>query len=216
MKRILATYLVLTAVAVFLNLMLTPVYHDGSSEYPVWRILNWFMAAGVLVSLASNFVRRRSIESESARRGAVTLDHAYAAAAWYGAIVLTMLFFWEWFWTLNPDSETGDAVTSHLVYFPIVDSLFVVVALSTGRCLWSHGDGSSSPNRARDQSRRSPSQQVERQRGAFKSEQRRLRNSLKQWSERQRRPFDVEQQRLRHSLRQWAERQRRPFDAEQL
>ena len=211
-KRILAAYLVLTAVAVVLNLILTPVYHDGSAEYPTWKILNWFMAAAVLVSLAASYLRRRSLESESARRGAGTLDHVYAAAAWYGAIVLTMLFFWEWFWTLNPDSETGDAVTSHLVYFPIVDSLFVVVALSTGRCLWSDGDGSSTPDRARDQSRRSPSQQVERQRGAFKSEQRRLRNSLKQWSERQRRPFDAEQQRLR----QWAERQRRPFDAEQL
>ena len=211
-KRILAAYLVLTAVAVVLNLILTPVYHDGSAEYPTWKILNWFMAAGVLVSLAASYLRRRSLESGSARRGAGTLDHVRAAAAWYGAIVLTMLFFWEWFWTLNPDSETGDAVTSHLVYFPIVDSLFVVVALSTGRCLWSHSDGSSTPDRARDQSRRPPSQQVERQRGAIKSEQRRLRHSLRQWAERQRRPFDAEQQRLR----QWAERQRRPFDAEQL
>ena len=154
-KRILAAYLVLTAVAVFLNLILTPVYHDGSAEYPTWKILNWFMAAGVLVSLASNFVRRRSLESESARRGAGTLDHVYAAAAWYGAIVLTMLFFWEWFWTLNPDSETGDAVTSHLVYFPIVDSLFVVVALSTGSYLWR--DGGSGPATTAPSSPRTPS-----------------------------------------------------------
>ena len=111
-KRILAAYLVLTAVAVVLNLILTPVYHDGSAEYPTWKILNWFMAAGVLVSLASNFVRRRSMESESVGQESSGLDHVRAAAAWYGAIVLTMLFFWEWFWTLNPDSETGDAVTS--------------------------------------------------------------------------------------------------------
>ena len=142
MKRILAAYLVLTAVAVFLNLILTPVYHDGSAEYPTWKILNWFMAAGVLVSLASNFVRRRSMESESVGRESCGLDRVCVAAAWYGTIVLTMLFFWEWFWTLNPDSETGDAVTSHLIYFPIVDSLFVVVALSTGSYLWRDGAGS--------------------------------------------------------------------------
>ena len=54
----------------------------------------------------------------------------------YGVVVLAMLFFWEWFWTLNPDKETGEAVTSHMVYFPIMDALFVVVALSTGRYLW--------------------------------------------------------------------------------
>ncbi len=155
----------LTAVAVFLNLMLTPVYHDGSAEYPTWKTLNWFMAAAVLVSLASNFVRRRSMESGSARRGACTLDHVCAAAAWYGTIVLTMLFFWEWFWTLNPDSETGDAVTSHLIYFPIVDSLFVVVALSTGSYLWR--DGGSGTASTAPSLPRTP--EIPRQRGDSKS-----------------------------------------------
>ena len=46
---------------------------------------------------------------------------------YYTTIILTILFFWEWFWTLNPDSETGEAVTSHMVYFPIVT-----------RCSWSY------------------------------------------------------------------------------
>ena len=138
LKRVLAAFLVLTAIAVVLNLMLTPVYHDGSAEYPVWKILNWFMAAGVLVALAVSFQRRRAQGSEEAD----ALTYLRTSAAWYGSIVLTMLFFWGWFWTLNPDSETGDAVTSHLVYFPIVDALFVVVALTTGRHLWGHADKS--------------------------------------------------------------------------
>ena len=47
-----------------------------------------------------------------------------------------MLFFWEYFWTLNPDSETGNAAISHTVYFPLVDALYVVIALTTGRTLW--------------------------------------------------------------------------------
>ncbi len=131
-KRVLAAFLVATAVAVVLNLILTPVYHDGSPEYPVWRILNWFMAAGVLVALVASYLRRR-IQGSG---GANTLKYVRASVIYYGAIVLTMLFFWGWIWTLNPDSETGDAVTSHLIYFPIVDSLFVVVALSAGCHLW--------------------------------------------------------------------------------
>ena len=45
-KRIAALYLALTALAVFFNLILTPVYHDGSPDYPVWKIVNYFMAAG--------------------------------------------------------------------------------------------------------------------------------------------------------------------------
>ena len=136
-KRVLAVFLVATAVAVALNLILTPVYHDGSAEYPVWKIVNWFMAAGVLVALAVSMQRRTRGSG-----GAGALKEMQAGMLRYGAIVLTMLFFWEWFWTLNPDSETGDAVTSHTVYFPIVDALFVVVALATGRRLWSDSGGS--------------------------------------------------------------------------
>lgn len=138
LKRVLAAFLVLTAIAVVLNLMLTPVYHDGSAEYPVWKILNWFMAAGVLIALGVSFLRRRA--QGSAEAGG--LDYVRTSVTWYGAIVLTMLFFWGWLWTLNPDSETGEAVTSHLVYFPIVDALFVVVALTTGRHLWAEAGGS--------------------------------------------------------------------------
>ncbi len=136
-KRILAGFLVVIGVVVALNLILTPLYHDGSPEYPLWRIVNWFMAVGVLVALVASFLRRRALGSEAS-----TLDYLRITVTYYGAIVLTMLFFWEWFWTLNPDSETGDAVTSHLIYFPIMDSLFVVVALATGGHLWNESSDS--------------------------------------------------------------------------
>ena len=131
-KRALAVFLVGTAFVVAVNLMLTPVYHDGSPEYPVWKVVNWFMAAGVVIALVTSCLRRRGLGTE----GISTLDYVRVTATYYGAIVLTMLFFWGWIWTLNPDSETGEAVTSHLVYFPAVDALFVVIALATGRHLW--------------------------------------------------------------------------------
>ena len=130
-KRALAVLLLGTAVAAWLNLMLTPVYHDGSPDYPVWRVINWFMAAATVAALVVNSLRRRDLGA-----GAGALEYVRVSAAWYGSIVLAMLYFWEWFWSLNPDSETGAAVTSHIVYFPIVDALFVVVALATGRHLW--------------------------------------------------------------------------------
>ena len=67
------------------------------------------------------------------------LAYVRASAVFYGAIGLTVLFFWGWFWTLNPESETGLAVTSHLIYFPVVNSLFAVLSLSSGRHLWNGG-----------------------------------------------------------------------------
>ena len=139
-KKILAFFLVATAIAAALNLILTPVYHDGSPDYPIWKILNWFMAAATLVCLVEAFLQGRVPASESDG----TLERVQRSALFYGAIVLTMLFFWEWFWTLNPESETGDAVTSHIVYFPIVDALFVVISLAVGRHLWGgRGDAKS-------------------------------------------------------------------------
>ena len=139
--KIVAAYLVIVGLAVFLNLIATPLYHDGSPDYPIWKILNWFMAVAVLIILVVGFMRKRVLDS-AGDEGASTLDHVRGSFVFYGGIVLAMLFFWEWFWTLNPDSETGEAVTSHMVYFPLVDSLFTVLALIVGRRMWSAGDGS--------------------------------------------------------------------------
>ncbi len=137
-QRALSVLLVATAIAVFVNLILTPVYHDGAADYPVWEIINWFMAASTLVALIVGFMRKRG----QAGMEPSVVEYVRVSFAFYGAVVLAMLFFWGWIWTLNPDSETGDAVTSHLIYFPIVDALFVVIALATGRYLWSEAEGS--------------------------------------------------------------------------
>ena len=130
-KRIVGYYLLLTALAAALLLMVTPLIHDGSADYPLWQILNWFMAAGTVVILVVAFAARRAQGCDKVD----TLERVRVSLVFYGAIVLAMLFFWGWFWTLNPDSETGEAVTSHLVYFPIMDALYVVLAVSVGRRL---------------------------------------------------------------------------------
>lgn len=131
-RRGAALYLATTAFAVALLLMLTPVFHDGSPDYPAWQVLNWFMAAGVALIVVAAFRSYRAFgDGERASVG-----YLRSRLASYGAIVLAMLFFWGWLWTLNPESETGAAVTSHLVYFPVMDALYVVLALSTARGLW--------------------------------------------------------------------------------
>ena len=128
-KRLLAAYLVLTALFAAGLFMATGLIHDGSPDYPIWKVFNWFMAVGVALLLLVNVIRKWRDEGDDRNELGVAL-------IFYGAIVLTLLFFWEWFWSLNPESETGDAVTSHLVWFPMVNSLYVVVGLNTGRYLW--------------------------------------------------------------------------------
>ena len=137
-KRLLAVFLVLIGIAVAVNFVLTPVYNDGTTDYPIWRILNWFMVAAALAMLVVGFQRRRDPE----RADVSAVEYLRGTFAYYGAIVLTMLMLWEWYWTLNPSSETGDAVTAHLIYFPLVNALFVVLALATGRHLWNEAGDS--------------------------------------------------------------------------
>lgn len=133
-NKLVAVYLILTALAVAVLLMITPLIHDGSADYPIWEILNYFMVPGVVIVLVVSYICKRRQDADDAGDLAGSL-------AFYGAIALTMLFFWGWFWTLNPDSETGDAVTSHLTYFPLVDALYTVLALTTGRQLWHASEG---------------------------------------------------------------------------
>ena len=133
-QRTTAAYLVATAIAVLVLFIVTPLTHDGSPEYPIWKILNYFMAVSVFIMLVVGCCRKCLLT----RRGAqpTTLDQIGASIAFYGAVALAMLFFWNWFWTLNPDSETGDAVTSHVIYFPVMDALFTVLGLATAKHLW--------------------------------------------------------------------------------
>jgi hypothetical protein len=128
-KQALGAYLMLTALAVAALLMITPLIHDGSDSYPMWEVLNYFMVAGVLIALAVNFMCKRRQDASGSENLGVSL-------VFYGTVALTMLFFWGWFWTLNPDSETGNAVISHLVYFPFVDALYTIISLTTGKALW--------------------------------------------------------------------------------
>ena len=138
--RGLSAYLVVVGFSAWALLIATPLYHDGSPEYPHWQILNYFMAAAVLIMLIKGFLMRRGHAHQGGGCPDM-LEHLRVSVAFYGTIVLSTLFYWGWLWTLNPESETGEAVTSHLVYFPIVDSLFVVLCLLIGRRFWQEGSG---------------------------------------------------------------------------
>ena len=134
-NRIIPAFLFVMAIAVAANLILTPVYHDGSDNYVIWKIMNWPMAVGVAIAMIVSYVRYRA-----AKRGdADSMGSLRASLVFYGAIVLTMIFYWNWIWTLNPDSETGLAVNSHMIHFPLADALFTVIGLSTAKYLWKDG-----------------------------------------------------------------------------
>ena len=130
-------FLIITGIVVFATLVMTPLFHDGSEDYPVWEVVNYFMTVGTIFIVLTGIHRRISLGEDAS-----TTDQLVARFVFYGGFILAMLYFWGWFWTLNPDSETGNAVTSHLVYFPIVDAIYVVLAVSNGRFIFRNASAS--------------------------------------------------------------------------
>ena len=129
--RVFGAYLLLTAIAVALLLMITPLIHDGSPEYPNWTIMNYFMALGVILMVVLTFLYRWRLDPEQTDN----YTCAIANGLFYGSVVLMMLFYWQYFWLLDTSSETGDAALSHIIYFPLMDAIYVVLGLIIGERL---------------------------------------------------------------------------------
>ena len=133
-KRLVGAALIAIAFVVGLNLILTPVYHDGGPTYPVWQVINWFMAVAVPIALVVSAMRKRAVTGDGTN--AVTREYLAASVTFYGAIALVILFYWGWLWTFWPENETGLAAQSHINHFPWVDVLFTWVVGNTGFHLW--------------------------------------------------------------------------------
>ena len=63
LKQIAAIYLIAVSALAGLHWIITPLYDNSSGDYPVWVILNWFMASTIIVALD------RNIRSKLALRG---------------------------------------------------------------------------------------------------------------------------------------------------
>ena len=135
LTRLFGAYLLLTAIAVAVLFIITPLIHDGSPEYPYWTILNYFMALGAPLMLVLTFLYRWRLDPGSTD----SYTCAIVNGLFYGSVVLVMLFFWEYFWLLDTSSETGDAALSHTIYFPLIDAIYVVLGLIIGERLLRYG-----------------------------------------------------------------------------
>ena len=87
-KKLVAVYLVATALAAFVLFIVTPLTHDGSPEYPIWKVLNYFMAAATLIILVLGCYRKCSLDRGGDQ--ASNLDRVAANVAFYGAVALAM------------------------------------------------------------------------------------------------------------------------------
>ena len=129
--RLLSLFLLLMAAAVGVNYVITVLYDDGSTGFPIWSIFNWPMAAGVVIAFAASAShwrqqRRVGVDSPGVKAW------LQANMRFYASLILLLWFMHAWFDDLFADDPSGGL-------WRYVNVLFVAVALSAGLRLWRDG-----------------------------------------------------------------------------
>ena len=129
--RAAAAYLVLVAVAVAVNFIITPLYHPGGDEpFTAWEILNWFMAAGMIITLAFSYLEKRRADGD----GSTDLKRYLGAnTVFYATVAVFLLFFWNWFSLLSSNNEADGQ------FWTVIDTLMPIVMGVTGCRIWRNG-----------------------------------------------------------------------------
>lgn len=129
-KRIFGAYSVVMAAVVGVLFFLTPVYDDGSTGYPAWAVVNWFMAPTVLTALAASFVWKLGLNRGEAADGDLRRS-LEVNALFYSALVLALWYLSNWF---------GDLVGREVpLLWSFIDPLYVAVTGACGVRLWRSG-----------------------------------------------------------------------------
>ncbi len=124
-KPVLSVYLVAIATVVGVYFTISPLVDGVIAGHVVWDILNFFMAAGVLIALGFSYVRKREVDGSGS--GDVWARLA-VNALFYAALWLTIWFFWNWF------VELMDRDWSHL--WKQINPLFAIVVGVAGARMW--------------------------------------------------------------------------------
>ena len=122
--RVTSVYLIVLAVVVAVNFVITPLYHPGGDEpYTVWETLNWFMAVGMLITVVASYVQKRRVDADGSSDVKRYLE---ANAVFYLAVVVFLIFFWNWFSNLSANNEADGQ------FWVVVDTLMPIVMGVTG------------------------------------------------------------------------------------
>ena len=100
--RIAASYIVLVGAAIAVHFIITPLYRPGG-DVPLmaWEVMHWFMAPAMLITLAASYTGKRRTDGDA------TVDlkrYLEANAVFYGSIAASIIYFWNWFSVLSPNS----------------------------------------------------------------------------------------------------------------
>ena len=122
-------YLGITALVVLLHFWLNPFYPEAWDVGAIWDVLAVFMAVGAVAALTHAWVHKKRLTSD-----APALTQLWVHAAFYAAVVLAVLFFWNWFDNLAQGAE-GQSQT-HINFWIVINTLYIVLSGTLCYHLW--------------------------------------------------------------------------------
>ena len=149
--RIGAIYVSLVGFAFMVHFIVVPFYHPGGGEpYPIWSVLNYFMAAAILISLVASFMAKRRhdlSESDDA------IEHITVNAVFYSVLSIGILFFWNWASVRSADDIivanipivndlfSNDPDGGNLLIWNFIDFTLPLAMFAAGRQMWRSSEG---------------------------------------------------------------------------
>ncbi len=129
-----SVYLGALSLVVFVNWILTPIYHDGSTDYPIWEVINWFSVVAVVLCFVLSI--RRKVELDKDSDEGITRRYLEVNIVYYASILLAMWYLWNWFGVLWPERESTLVGEIHLAMWAFVNPLFVMVTSASSSAIW--------------------------------------------------------------------------------
>ncbi len=129
LQRILGAYAMVIALAVAVNFILTPFFFDNDSEYPIWDVLDFFMAAAILIVFVASCLdmwRLCKSGDDADLKRYVSVNVAFFATS-----VLLLLFFSNWTAHLVNHASLEDWTV-----WAIVDAILPPIVGAGGLMLW--------------------------------------------------------------------------------
>ena len=127
--KVLSAYTVLAA-------LLVAVKFIFDIEQPSWSVMNWLMAAGVIITMGGAINCKRALEAESGAEPDLRrfLD---VNVPFYAAVALLIAFAFQWFAALNDHVQVlVDGETSIGSMWAYIDTLYIVVTGMIGVRMW--------------------------------------------------------------------------------
>ncbi len=129
LQRILGGYAIVIALAVAVNFILTPFFFDGKSGYPIWDVLDYFMAVAVLIVFVASCQDKWQLCQEG--DDADLKRYVGVNVAFFAAGVLLLLFFSNWAAHLVSHESLED-----FTIWAIIDAILPPIVGIGGLRLW--------------------------------------------------------------------------------